>query len=443
VVNLSSQGNPTNMEVVLNHDYGQQRCKIASISNATNSHVVIQTPCWTVFVNYAIAFAYDSLSVLPLPSFLENAYELLVGCGAGCWYLNRVTSTLYYKPRGGETMNTTAVVAPQLQQLVTGVAAHDITFSRLRFAHATWLVPDAALGFPELQHGVYCNDVTGSCGSTDVPLHLLSPGGALDFSGVGTCKNITFDHNLFTHLSALALLFQHGCQNPTVTANVFADNAGGPIQHGDVMDRTESVSANQSSGLLFQNNTIDGSFEYPGSSDIFMVYTKNDTVSNNEMTLTNGGIFGIGSCFGFPGGASYCNNNNVTNNKIVSTCQGWRDCGAIYYSGVPAGGVTVSGNYIQHSNPLSFGGCLYLDTNATGLSFTGNVCDDVTNFAWIAFTGNTLTGNFVTNTTIGGTQGATGNTVNSNTSFTSGSPPAGATTIINAAKVQAGVTPGP
>ncbi len=76
--------------------------------------------------------------------YLENSLAYLDSEGE--WYLDKDTSTLYYKPREGEIMNKTEIIAPKLETIIdiNGTdenKTENITFDGIQFLHSNWLAP--------------------------------------------------------------------------------------------------------------------------------------------------------------------------------------------------------------------------------------------------------------------------------------------------------------
>ena len=80
------------------------------------------------------------------PFYLENSLAYLDSEGE--WYLDKDTSTLYYKPREGEIMNKTEIIAPKLETIIDindtdENKTENITFDGIQFLHSNWLAPDS------------------------------------------------------------------------------------------------------------------------------------------------------------------------------------------------------------------------------------------------------------------------------------------------------------
>jgi hypothetical protein len=457
--------NPTNIEVTVAGGFpnsatgpGWQIHRLPALS-VSGTTLTMNTNVWNIFKVFPF-------SPRNSPFWLENDYSLLASsaCGAtaGCWYYDAAATTLYYKPVTGETIANATIVAPQTVDPIVANGLANVTFSRLTWAYFTWPGPNDGNGYVSEQNGYRCrpgDTVSGGCsvdsgGSTFVG--ATGPmDGALTFAGAGTCKNLTFDHNLFTHIGSRPLFFQAGCQNVTLTGNDFQDNGGGAVQFGEASDHAQATASLQTAGLSFVNNRCGSAtaFEYGEAGCLFVMNARDSVADHNEINDSPWAPLTWG--WGWVYQSSYATGNSITNNKIINPCQSMFDCGNIYTGGGGTGVVTtVSGNYGANNTNTRMNGCLYPDEGANTISFTGNVCEPGTGtstfsgtvdwlYIWIAQIFNiTATGNFNTNPSVVFNNG-TGTTTSGNTAYTLGSPPAGAVTIINNAGIQAGVTPGP
>jgi beta-glucuronidase len=382
------------------------------------------------------------------PGWIENAYEYMASCGQGCWYHDETANILYYIPRTGENMATVPVVAPRYAHLVTGSGVNGLTFQHITFAYAADNDTSSATGYTGVQAGYSCGNLsppTSGCNGSFSTTTTFQPlDGPIRFSA--SSKNVTFDHNLFTHIGGRALFGEHTSQNLTITANKFVDNGGGCLQWGDIT-AAQSSAALQTSGLVFRNNYCEGPFEYDATW-MLVPYSTGGVIDRNEFagyTVSMGyGALQMGWGWGppYPGTVSYQGGTAVTNNYVHGYCGNLPDCGGIYWNG-PFTSYSASGNYLV--NRLMAGGTgFYSDNSSSNGTWTGNVQDDNMSIYWAGCNNcSNVTfgpGNYYTNASTFDTDATT---FKGNTPFTSGSPPLAAQNIINASGVQPGVTPGP
>ena len=116
---ISSWKNITDVEVV---SYMVWKCHRGPIVSVTGTHAKMAQPYWNnVHLQYTAP-----------PAWIENAYELLDSEGE--WYLDRTTSTIYYKPKGGEDIFNAEVI-------LSSAADGQLAFSTKTLSILTHSVP--------------------------------------------------------------------------------------------------------------------------------------------------------------------------------------------------------------------------------------------------------------------------------------------------------------
>lgn len=428
---IASWGNPTDIELVFRGGWREPRCKVASISG-TPATINMNASCASYMVGSGWPNNFSGATNNPYQ--VENAYELLPSCGAGCWYYNRTTHILYYHPNGGEDLSTGIAVVPSLSNVITGVGVSYLTLSRLQPSHQTWEAPDT--------NGYYQSDIAGyTSGYTPM-------GAAVHFSGGS--NNFTLSHMLLTQNGGRALWVDAASQHCLVYANDFEDNGGGDYQLGGI-DNTQANPALQTSDCVARDNKFNGQqFEYRDASGMLATFWTNSTVDHNYVPATPWSSFMLGFGGDTGGGAprlpGYSNNNMITSNWSANACDQYPllDCGNFY--GNNSGFNTYEFNYASGTPPGSQA-CFYPDENSGPQTWIANVCDGNNDRAlWMGFASIhniTFTSPwYSTNSTIG--DHGTSNSIAALTAISAG---CGANSdclaIKNAAGIEAGVTPGP
>jgi hypothetical protein len=397
--------------------------------------ISVQNPCWTNANQPGVAMQQGL-------NWIENAYELLNTPGQ--WYLDKTENLIFYIPLPGEDMSTAKVVAPRLEQLIQGVATQNIRFTGIAFAYATWLEPNTAAGYPEIQAGILEP-------SEEKTLAQIS------FSG---SSNITFSANQFLHLGGVALGFGGGSQSITIGGNTFSDISGGAIMFGDVTDAAQTNPLLQNANVTLSNNYITQTgVEYEDSVPIFLGYVTHATVEQNEIAGSN--YSGISVGWGWSTNATYASNNSISQNWIHDVMQTLMDGGGVYtLSSQPNSSLT--GNLIERIGPtatcsystpgyLGYVG-IYHDNGTQFYTDSGNVIRESCGYwlllqgGWSSSTADTystiLNGNYVDvdhTWCNGGADSSTscdfnGNAVTNLSVLGASSPPAG---IISAAGISA------
>jgi len=401
---VASYANPTDMEIVASNSWKVFRCGVSGVHGTT---LTIDSKCWS----NAHLTTYGIESMM----YLENALELLDSPGE--WYLNTATSTVYYMPRSGETMNSTPVVYPIAQQLITGSGVSNVTFTGIRFAHTGYNATSSTTGYTSSQAAAY---QTGS-GLAIMPA-------AVSFSG---SKNISFTNDVFKEMGSAALMLTGGSQASTVTGNTFRDLGSAGIQLGGI-NSPNAVGASQDTGFTVTDNYIHNiGIEYPDAAAIFTGYVANTNISHNEIGTVP--YTGISMGWGW-GTNSFAQNNTVSNNYIHDFMQVLGDGGAIYtLSSQPNSKIT--GNYALRGTNNN---CLYPDQGSANMTWSSNVCINVPQWLHIwtsSITNLTVSNNFAD--TSSQQQAGTHITMSNNTIFTRGStPPNGAQSIMNASGLE-------
>jgi chitodextrinase len=394
---LQSVRNPADLEFVYRPlDWVQESCNAASITGTSaQTTITMKQPCWDTVQSF-----YGGSERADLPKYLANDYSFLIQPGQ--WYLDTAAHRVYYIPRSGQNMSTANVVAPVLQNLVTGAGTatapvHDMTFQGLTFAYATWMQPSEDLGFAEVQANLMLTSkdasynwspssfVTPTSGKTwnNTPYGsqaVLMPD-AVEFHAA---RNISFVRNTFVHLGAAGLGLDQGSQHNKVVGNVMTDISGNGLQVGSGADPNQ-----KDPNLIDAYNTVTDNYvhavnaEFLGGVGMFFGYVRDTLISHNEIAdLPYTGMsigWGWGSQDTTP---SIDQNNKVTDNYIHDVMQTMYDGGGIYALGPQPGGV-ISGNYI--GKVVHDSGNIYLDQGSTGWKMTNNVAADVT-YWWLRST---------------------------------------------------------
>jgi hypothetical protein len=424
--------NPTQVEIDIQTSFTEADCYVASVSGTT---VTPSSSCYSNFQN--------TITTSAAVSQVSNAPELLTSanCPSGCFYWSQSTNTLYVLPISGVSMASAAVYVPQLEQVLSGSGASYLEFSRLVFEHAAMETFDNANGFVTaflngICPGSGCNESYG------YPYYDTMPA-AIEFTN--SSNHITFSHDAIVRNAGRGLWAEHSSQTFLVVDGLFSDNGAGAIQYGDYYDPNQTNSALQTDALTFENNVHDAARQYYTVAEIVAPYFTNSTFEHNTGYDDNtpGGFLNTVYHLDLDIG-SYSAGNAVTDNSVTWYAQGspfgpFADSGALHVAGNT--GLTATGNYFFHG---AYGNCLYLDNGTSNDTASGNVCDTLVG-SYVKVnggTGNTEANNCSTTSTYGLFAGG-GNAPTGTTLFTSGSPPSNCASIINAAGIQSGVTPGP
>ena len=375
----------------------EPRCPVASISGTT---ITMAQPCWDnstkrIQRTDGSGRSYNlvhngNLGNGSVPAYADNAYELLDQPGQ--WYHDPAAQRIYYIPRVTENMRTADVEAPVLQQLVTGngtetAPVHNLVFSGIQFAYATWLTPGTGEGFSEVQANY---TLTGP--------HGYDQEGLCQFIAGGTCPygnwtkepgNVSFSYDsaiaflgdAFVHLGAAGLDLGDGSQHDTVQGNVFTDISGNGLEIGGVdIPEPASQAEHTSDVQVLDNHLYSLPVEYHGGVAIDAGYAEHTLISHNQIDHTPYTAISLGwggwpDKIGVQATANYSNNNTVSGNWIDHAMQFLADGGGVYTQGITgtslADGEHLTGNVI--TSTLDNGHAMYCDNGCTYWTASGNV----------------------------------------------------------------------
>lgn len=381
--------NPAQMDFVYPSQLNYPTEPICPVSSITGKKIVMAQPCWDNS-NYRKRniVGWDG-GMLTYPAYIENAYELLDQPGE--FYLDLHTHIVYYIPRKGQDMKSADVEAPSLQMLVEGRGSpsnpiHDITFSNLQFAYATWLQPNTHQGFSEQQAGYM---ITGKRGYATEGLCKLVRHGTCPYGAwtkepgnvqFAYDRDLSFLNDRFVHLGAAALNLDNGSQQAAVTGSVFTDVSGNGIEIGNV-DMPNATGSSQTSHISIMDNHLYGiPTEYLGGLPILVGYAAYTTISHNQIDHSPNAAISIGwggwlDKLRQPPVPNFSRNNIVSFNRIFDFMQELKDGGGLYTQGITghslATGLQVTGNVIH--GQLDWGGALKADNGTTYITYSRNV----------------------------------------------------------------------
>ena len=246
--------------------------------------------------------------------FIENSLTFLDSDGE--WFLDVETNTLYYQPIEGKDPNTSDIILPRIEVLLSlgGLSylepAHDIQFINISFAHTTWNFPSSQYGFPDQQTGAFIGEQfnrstfeayrpfwwqTPGAVQISVAERIVIQGGSVTCTGAASL-GVGNDDN--AHLSGIGL----GAKNVTVTNMTFTQSGGNPIQVGGIQTNAHHPYLTQmiNSGITVSYNYLyDNARLFTSANSILFTYVQYsnmvfNTVLNTTYTAVSQG-WGWGS----------------------------------------------------------------------------------------------------------------------------------------------------
>ncbi|MFH1007716.1 MAG: right-handed parallel beta-helix repeat-containing protein, partial [Candidatus Latescibacterota bacterium] len=196
--------NLSDVEALCFHIWEMSRMRLAHVDEEERIATLTGPTCRPEY--YAALFKGNRF-------LIENVREALETPGQ--WYLDRASGILTYIPMPGETIETTCVIAPRVEQLLLlegEVKNRDwvqhIRFEGITFAHANWTTPTGGHSCPQAEHAL---------------------GAALYAEGARHCS---FIGCTIKHVGQYALEWAEGCRDNLVERCTLTDLGGGGIRLG-------------------------------------------------------------------------------------------------------------------------------------------------------------------------------------------------------------------
>ena len=125
-MNILDWKNPETLEFVYDISWAHRIVPVDSVEKMSDSEIFIEME-EDSFCTSQIAGGVQA----NLPSYIENAYELLDEPGE--WYFDEEEKKIYYMPKKGQNMSETEVIVPTTEQFFTvegevNDKVHDISF---------------------------------------------------------------------------------------------------------------------------------------------------------------------------------------------------------------------------------------------------------------------------------------------------------------------------
>ncbi len=300
---------------------------------------------------------------------IENAYELLTDSGE--WYLDRSSSTLYYKPFGSDDFD----------------AQSEAVYSNLE----TFILIDGAIDNPVKNisiEGLVFQYNRGtkmgvSAGSTGIPTLFIPAKPQRNAVQINGGQSITIKSNLFMHIAFDALHFDLAGKDLRIVGNGFCDVSRAAIS----LNQTNLVlSEDSKNGIIPENGDkfFDGVeisnnyIRYAGIDDhggaiVFSEFARNIECFHNEISEVS--TFAIQNGWRFLGWKGHAGNIEYGWNKASNTIlSGGGDFGALYIGCDASGQSSIHHNFIDGVGPNTDNNAIYLDVFAQRAKVHNNVC---------------------------------------------------------------------
>ncbi|GHK01244.1 hypothetical protein ACWEWI_07940 [Streptomyces sp. NPDC003753] len=258
--------------------------------------------------------------------------------------------------------------------------AHDITFQGLTFAYTTWTLPSTA-GYIDNQAGVLWDP-----GHSNAPIRI--PAAVQVHRG----SDITFTGDEITHTGGTGIDLADGTQDSTITGNFIHDTSGGGVSVGEVDDYYLTDTSRMTTGDTVSQNWIsDVGQDYSDAVGIWAGYTRNLTISHNDIGHTPYSGMSVGWGWGYASpcsmqaaqglrtcqhGTIYAGGNKILNNHVHDVMNVLHDGGPIYTNGGQGNGdgsttSVLAGNLVEVGNHTNV--MLYQDEGSSYWNTHDNV----------------------------------------------------------------------
>ncbi|MBO5070832.1 MAG: discoidin domain-containing protein, partial [Roseburia sp.] len=296
-------------------------------------------------------------------SWLENAYEFIDQPGE--WYIDKKTSTIYYKPNGD--MSGKKAVLPITEQLLVFDGCQNVIFDGVTFEYTTWTKPNES-GYIDCQSGTYISEL--NVGRLDGAWGEV-PGGI----EIGESSNIKITNCEIRNFGGGGIRILNGSESNEISNSAIHDISscgiwvGNMYGHGTPCDEGTLVKDN-----VIRNNYITRvGLDIYDSSAIVALFTEGTIIDHNEISYTP--YTGITLGWGWDWMDVDCVKNNIVSNNYVHDTGITTHDGASIYTLGDQPGSKIYGNYVHtHSDALNnLDAGIYLDEGTTGIELYDNV----------------------------------------------------------------------
>ena len=276
---------------------------------------------------------YSHMSTHDFVYYIENAYELIDNDNE--WYLDESTDTVYIKVPENTDINSSEVVVPRLEKLISsgttdGSKIQNLSFEGLTFRYSNWTVPSTD-GLVDIQAGMYAN----YCIFKTNDMGVLRPSAAIYIAGT---ENFTMKNCTVENMGAAGIDLHYGTKNSVIQDNLIQNISGNGIMIGKfvvdentdihVVYNPEDESDICTGDRIVNNRVMHIGTDYESSVGICAGYPRDILIANNEVAYAP--YTGISVGFGWSIADNAMKNNRILNNEIHHTSQILCDAGGIY-----------------------------------------------------------------------------------------------------------------
>lgn len=353
---------PGNFEIVIFKDWATLRKQVAAY-DPESGRLALQPP---------FAFFDGNYNGLLAPylkrftGFLEGHRDFIDQPGE--WAFDPSSRILYYLPKEGQSMETTAVVVPRITELVRIAGTpeqrvQNLHFKNIRFSHAAYHLPD--FGHDGRQACFYYNEGTG------IPLEeaLIESAVRLEWA-----ENCSFENCQIEHTGANGIFVTTGSQDIQLDGCLLQDIGGNGLMIG--MARDPGLESEELvKGIRFSKGSVSRAGKhYDSAVGIWLGFCRDCQITGNE--VFNLPYTGISVGWQWNPLPTSSGGNLIADNHIYEVMQMLGDGGGIYTLGFQPGSVIrnneihdILRSELNHASPNNG---MFIDEGSKGYLVEGN-----------------------------------------------------------------------
>jgi hypothetical protein len=320
-----------NVEMVMHPHWYQYRGRIdpdASYQNATQVRFKFQSP-----ENGSIFAKGDSFwdsATYPVPYFFENSIDFLDAEGE--WFHDTASSTLYYKPRPGESMPSATIEVPVLERLIqiSGASSsnkvRNVRFEGLTFTQTGWNGPS-----------------TKGSAMTQGARELVQPFAKHGAITVQYADNLDIAFCKFRFLGFTAISYVKGVTGGSIRNCDFRWLSGNGIVVDDDANDNPAAGEECQNLRIVNNGIYRFGQQYSNGIGIVSYFVKRMLIADNEICY--GPYMGTQTGGQSAGHVDVGMKDNILRNNYVHHVMQFHDDGAAYYTLARQQGTHVVDNW--------------------------------------------------------------------------------------------------
>ncbi len=320
-----------NVEMVMHPHWYQYRGRIdpdASYQNATQVRFKFQSPeNGSIF---AKGDSFWSSATYPVPYFVENSIDFLDAEGE--WFHDYASSTLYYKPRPGESMSRATIEVPVLERLIqiSGASSSNkvrhVRFEGLTFSQTGWNGPS-----------------TKGSAMTQGSRELVQPFAKHGAITVQYADNLDIAFCKFRFLGFTAISFVKGVTGGSIRNCDFRWLSGNGIVIDDDGNDNPAAGEECQNIRIVNNGIYRFGQQYSNGIGIVSYFVKRMLIADNEICY--GPYMGTQTGGQAGGNVDVGMKDNIVRNNYVHHVMQFQDDGAAFYTLARQQGTHVVDNW--------------------------------------------------------------------------------------------------